>query len=269
MNYSRPIVLSIAGFDPCGGAGVLADIKTFEQYRCLGMAVNTTITNQTEDTFISVNWFSSETIITHIKTLTNTYKIDFVKIVIIENLNTLHSIVTFLKQQNKNITIVWDTVLSASTGFEFITDLDKTKLQDVLSHIYLITPNTYEAKKLSGISDEKKAAEYLSQFCNVLLKGGHSKENEGVDFLYLKNKLIGLAAEALEAYEPIIIKKQTTLREPQCPISQKHGSGCILSSSIVSNLALGNDLHASCIKAKQYIETILSSNSNLLAYHVA
>ena len=80
MPYNRPIVLSIAGFDPCGGAGVLADIKTFEQHQCLGMAVNTSITNQVEDKFISVNWFSTEEIIKHIKTLTHKYKIYFQKI---------------------------------------------------------------------------------------------------------------------------------------------------------------------------------------------
>ena len=262
MNYNRPIVLSIAGFDPCGGAGVLADIKTMEQHQCLGMAVNTAITNQTEDAFISVKWFSCDDIINHIKPLIVKYKIDFVKIGIIENLNTLHTIVTFLKQQNKGITIVWDTVLSASTGFDFITDLDKTKLQNVLQHIYLITPNTNEAKKLSSINHEKNAAEYLSQFCNVLLKGGHSKENEGIDFLYSKNEVSTHFDSA--QWSPLTIKQQTTNNK-----YPKHGSGCILSSAITSNLALGNDLHTSCIKAKHYIETILSSNPNLLAYHVA
>ena len=89
MNYNRPIVLSIAGFDPCGGAGVLADIKTMEKHQCLGMAVNTAITKQTEDKFISVNWFSGDDIINHIKPLLAKYKIDFVKIGIVENLNTL------------------------------------------------------------------------------------------------------------------------------------------------------------------------------------
>ena len=143
-----------------------------------------------------------------------------------------------------------------------MTDLDKTKLQEVLKHIYLITPNTNEAKKLSGLSDEKKAAEYLSQFCNMLLKGGHSKENEGVDFLYLQKETTAHSDSAQSP--PFSIQQQTTNNK-----YPKHGSGCILSSAITSNLALGNDLHTSCIKAKHYIETILSSNPNLLAYHVA
>ena len=254
MSYNRPIVLSIAGFDPCGGAGVLADIKTFEQHQCLGMAVNTSITNQVEDNFISVNWYSADEIIEHIKTLTNKYKIDFVKIGIIENLTTLHKIVGFLKEQNNNVTIVWDTVLSASSGFQLIEAIDKTKLEEVLKNIFLITPNTIEVKKLSGIDNEMEAAQCLSSYCNVLLKGGHSELNKGTDFLFSKH----------ETSTPLSFQKQTTNI-----IYPKHGSGCILSSSITANLALGNDLELACRKSKQYIETILNSNTNLLAYHVA
>ena len=251
MNYNRPIVLSIAGFDPCGGAGVLADIKTFEQHHCLGMAVNTSITNQVEDKFISVNWFSADDIIKHIQTLTSKYNINFVKIGIIENLHTLHAIVSFLKQQNNTITIVWDTVLSASSGLHLIESIDKHKLEAVLKSIYLITPNTSEAKKLTGIDNELEAADYLSKYCHVLLKGGHSEINKGTDVLF---------------YDKVIskIEKQTSNI-----IYPKHGSGCILSSAIAANLALGSDLETACQKSKQYIETILNSNTNLLAYHVA
>lgn len=251
MNYERPIVLSIAGFDPCGGAGVLADIKTFEQHHCLGMAINTSITNQVEDHFISVNWFSENEIISHLKTLMDKYSIDFVKIGIIENLNTLHAVVQFLKQQNQKIIIVWDTVLSASSGFNLIEAINQNKLKEVLKDIFLITPNISEAKKLSGVAQETEAAKYLASYCNVLLKGGHSETEKGTDHLF---------------YNYQQIKIQTALTKMLPP---KHGSGCVLSSSITANLALNNDLITSCRKAKLYIESILNSNTNLLAYHVA
>lgn len=251
MLYNRPIVLSIAGFDPCGGAGVLADIKTFEQHRCLGMAINTAITKQVEDKFISVDWLPLNAIMDQIKNLSDRYEIGFVKIGIIESLDVLSAIVSCLKQHNKDIVIVWDTVLAASGGFNFIETLDKEKLQDLLKNIYLITPNVNEAKKMSGLADETAAATYLASYCAVLLKGGHSNENEGIDFLFSTNNITE-------------IKKQ--IAEPVYP---KHGSGCILSAAIISQLALGADLETACKKAKQYIETLLNSNSNLLAYHVA
>ncbi len=252
MPYNRPIVLSIAGFDPCAGAGVLADVKAFEQHKCLGMAIKTAVTNQVEDEFFSVNWFSSDEIIRTIKTLTNKYKIDFVKIGIVENLHTLDAIVHFLKEQNKNITIVWDTVLSASSGFQFLETFDKTKLQEILKRIFIITPNTFEAKQLSGMEDEVKAAKFLANYCHVLLKGGHSHLEKGVDLLFHNDQITKIQSGA-------------TVKE----LPPKHGSGCILSSAIACNLALGKDLETACIQSKHYIETILNSNSNLLAYHVA
>lgn len=251
MPYNRPIILSIAGFDPCGGAGVLADIKTFEQHCCLGMAINTAITKQVEDEFIAVDWLPLNTIMDHIKILTDRYEIRFVKIGIIENLDVLFEVVSYLKKRNKNTVIVWDTVLAASGGFNFIETLDKEKLQNLLKNIRLITPNVNEAKKMSGLSDETTAAAYLASYCDVLLKGGHSKEHEGVDFLFSNNNITE-------------IKKQ--IAEPVYP---KHGSGCILSAAVISQLALGADLETACKKSKQYIETLLNSNSNLLAYHVA
>jgi hydroxymethylpyrimidine/phosphomethylpyrimidine kinase len=252
MLYTRPIVLSIAGFDPCAGAGVLADVKTCEQHKCLGMAVNTAVTNQVEDKFISVNWFSSDEIVGNIKTLVSRYKIDFVKIGIVENLDTVHTIVHFLKEQNKNITIVWDTVLAASSGFQFLETFDKSKLQEILKQILIITPNTFEAKQLSGMEDEIKSAKFLANYCHVLLKGGHSNLEIGVDLLFHNGQITK-------------IQSGTTSKE----LPPKHGSGCILSSSIACNLALGKDLETACIQSKHYIETILNSNSNLLAYHVA
>lgn len=256
MIYDRTIVLSIAGFDPCGGAGVLADMKTIEQHKCLGMAVNTSITDQVEDNFISVKWFSADEIISNIKTLTNKYSIDFVKIGIIENLNTLHEVVSFLKQQNKNITIVWDTVLTSSSGFNLMERIDSHKLIEVLKNIYLITPNINEAIKLSGAlgiqtDKEVEAANHLAEYCNVLLKGGHSNTQKGIDHLFFNKQTIKIQTESLKELSP------------------KHGSGCILSSSITANLALGYDLETACKSSKLYIEKILNSNSNLLAYHVA
>ena len=230
-----------------------------EQHHCLGMAVNTSITNQVEDKFISVDWFSADEIIKHIKTLTDTYKIDFVKIGIIENLNTLHAIVSFLKKQNNTITLVWDTVLSASSGFQLIEAIDKNKLEDILKNIFLITPNTNEVKKLSGINNEIDAADYLSAHCHVLLKGGHSETNKGIDFLFTKSE----TSRTSVSHSKLIEKQTTNIIYP------KHGSGCILSSAIIANLALGNDLETACRKSKRYIETILNSNKNLLAYHVA
>ena len=79
METKRPIVLSIAGFDPCGGAGVLADIKTFEQLKVYGLAVNTAQTLQTENHFIAIKWEDEKDILTALEILLNQYE-DWLKI---------------------------------------------------------------------------------------------------------------------------------------------------------------------------------------------
>lgn len=249
MNYNRPIVISIAGFDPSGGAGVLADVKTFEQHNCLGMAVVSALTVQTENQFISVEWLSAEKIIEQLKPLMENYDCLIVKIGIVENLDTLTQVVNFLCAQNSNIKIVWDTVLAASSGFNLIEQVNAKDLKELLTHLYLITPNTNEAIKLSGSKEESTAAKILSDYCYVLLKGGHSIANKGIDKLFYEDQVIEFMPSSELFYS-------------------KHGSGCILSSAIASNLALGNDLETACRQAKQYIEKILNSNSKLLAYHV-
>lgn len=249
MHYERPIVMSIAGFDPSGGAGMLADIKTFEQHQCLGMGVVTAWTVQTEHTFQKVEWLSLEKIKEQAKLLLDVYAVAVIKIGIVESLKALLALVVWLKEQVSNICIIWDTVLSASTGF-LLTDARNTDLlKSVLNHVFLITPNVQEARLLSGMDDEEAAAKQLAHNCNVLLKGGHSEAFLGTDRLFTA-------------------QKETQLLPSKENLYPKHGSGCILSAAITANLAKGVSLASACEKAKAYIETILGSNQNLLAYHV-
>ena len=69
MSKKNNYILTIAGFDPSGGAGILADVKTFEQNKCIGMAVQTANTIQTEDEFLSVNWVNEDIVIKQLEKL--------------------------------------------------------------------------------------------------------------------------------------------------------------------------------------------------------
>jgi len=249
MKYNRPIVLSIAGFDPTGGAGVLADLKTIEQHKCLGMAVQTANTVQTEDEFSSVEWFTEEKVLQQLNAILDNYAIAAVKIGIVQDLNALKAILSDVKQGFDG-PIVWDPVLAASTGFVLHDSWNFDVLCEVLKQVTLITPNIQEVRQLTGVKDEMEAAFLLANHTNVLLKGGHSSVRQGIDFL-------------IENGVPSEIRSEEVL---EC--TPKHGSGCILSAAIAANLALGNTLKDSCFLAKQYIEQCLSSNPNLLSYHV-
>lgn len=249
MKYNRPIVLSIAGFDPTGGAGVLADVKTFEQHNCLGMGVLTGNTNQTETNFISVDWMEQEKIISQLMPILENYQVSAVKIGIVENLETLSAILGVIRTSLPVVPVVWDPVLAASSGFQLHNELDRNVLDEILKSISLVTPNVEEARKLIGADDEIEAAFRLGNQTSVLLKGGHSTVRQGIDLL-IENRLPKEITGAIS-------KK----------LRPKHGSGCILSAAIASNLALGATLPDACRNAKDYIERRLASNTNLLAYH--
>jgi hydroxymethylpyrimidine/phosphomethylpyrimidine kinase len=249
MDANRPVVMSIAGFDPCGGAGILADIKTFEQFKVYGLGINTAQTLQTENDFISIRWETENDILKALGTMLAHYDVKAIKIGIVENIGTLRKIVSFIHQKNKEIKIIIDTVIKSSSGFNFWNEkTNETQLFDIMSKSFLITPNYNEVLQLIPAGNSKDAAQKLATYCNVLLKGGHNREEIGVDYLYTKNDIRKLVAS-------------TTA------ISAKHGSGCVLSAAITANLALGFDLVTSCTNAKKYIEQFLVSNNTLLGYH--
>ena len=97
MPTNRPFVLSIAGFDPSGGAGVLADIKTFEQHQVNGFAITTANTIQTENMFYEIQWTDLSFVIRSIETLFLSYEISTVKIGIVPGLHYLNRILSSIK----------------------------------------------------------------------------------------------------------------------------------------------------------------------------
>lgn len=249
MPEERPCVLSIAGFDPSAGAGVLADIKTFEQHKVLGMAVASCLTFQNDAEFDGIKWIETNEIVEQITVLSRKFKFGFVKIGMIKDLDTLNLLTSHLHVPNSQLKIIWDPILKASAGFEIHKSIDKKKVIDFCKKIFLITPNTDEIKSLTGESDEMKGAKELSGYCNVFLKGGHRKEKQGKDYLFTPDdKIFPFRPKKISEYS-------------------KHGSGCVLSSAIMANLANGNTLQRSCLKAKDYVTKFLNSNKTLLGYH--
>lgn len=248
MSISRPYALSIAGFDPSGGAGVLADIKTFEAIKVQGFGVITGLTFQNDSEFDGVKWIEADEILKQVEVLSRKFKFEYVKIGMIENLDVLKTVIDFCRLQTVNCKLIWDPILRASAGFQVHEKIDKEKLIKVCKNIYLITPNTEEVKILMGEADEKKAAKQLSQYCNVFLKGGHSELNKGRDYLFTKEKEYSFRPKKLSDYP-------------------KHGSGCVLSAAITARLARGNKIHKACLEAKDYVTKFLISNKTLLGYH--
>ena len=127
MPKVRPYCLTIAGFDPSGGAGVLADIKTFEQNKVQGLAVITANTIQTEDSFEKINWIEESMVVDQLMTLLNRYEIKFVKIGLIQSGEFLEKIISLLIEKQPNVTFVWDPILRATSGGNF----DENRFSDL------------------------------------------------------------------------------------------------------------------------------------------
>jgi len=249
MGADRPLVLSIAGFDPSGGAGLLADIKTMEEHKVYGLGVTTAQTLQTELDFFTIRWENVTDILKSVDILLAHYPVRAAKIGIVESMDVLEKIVSRIHEKDKQVKIVIDPVVASSSGFSFRNGkMDEELVHGILRKSHLITPNYDEVTSLASFPDPKAAAQQLAEFCPVLLKGGHNTGEVGVDYLYTSDSVKKIMSGSEKVYS-------------------KHGSGCVLSAAIASNFALGFDLAVACIQAKKYTEQFLASNTTLLGYH--
>ncbi|GIV30355.1 MAG: hydroxymethylpyrimidine/phosphomethylpyrimidine kinase [Vicingaceae bacterium] len=246
--YSRPAVLSIAGFDPSAGAGIAADIKTFESLKTKGLAVATCITYQHEDQFFGFEPLDNKIIFNQLTPLLQRYQPAWVKIGMTASFEQLNAIVSFLKKHNENINIIWDPVFRPTFGSDVWPEikLDLNRLKQ----FYLITPNLEEVKLLSG-ENGIDGAKLLSQHTRVLLKGGHAEgENKGRDFLVVDGggKVYPFKPKKIRGYE-------------------KHGTGCVLSSAITAHLARKFPLIKAVLRSRDYLARFMDTTIDRWGYH--
>lgn len=245
---ARSVVLTIAGFDPSGCAGILADVKTFEANGVYGMAVCTANTEQNITSFKKPNWIDGDEIIAQLNLLQRETSFEYVKIGLIENLSLLERVVDKLIRNHPSVKIIWDPVCKATAQFVFHAGMEKKFLEEICSRLYLITPNLDELSIMAAGMEVEEGGKYLSRFCNVLIKGGHSATAYATDILYTKTGVHFFEAPKLENLA-------------------KRGTGCVLSSAILANLAKGNDLAQACVSAKKYIHGYLTSNHSMVGTH--
>ena len=245
----RPYALSIAGFDPSAGAGLLADVKSLEASGVYGLGVCTALTIQNDVSFERVNWVPAAQIREQVRILLARFRVDFVKIGLVESLSQLLELVGWLKGQNPRLQLVWDPVLKATAGYEFHRKTDRELLRALCAEMALITPNQPEMLRLwPGEPAADLAAQAVSACCPVLLKGGHAEGPVATDVLFAQGQWHSFSA-------------------PRLPQGEKHGSGCVLSSAVLAGLARGLSLVEACRAGKDYTTAFLASNDTRLGYH--
>jgi hydroxymethylpyrimidine/phosphomethylpyrimidine kinase len=241
----RPYCLSIAGFDPTAGAGVLADIKTFEMNNCYGMAIVTANTLQTDDQFMKVQWLSIEVILKQLMVLLQKYNFQVIKIGLVENSETLYTILKTAKRLKPDIQVVWDPILKSSSGFNFHSKTN-LEMEFLEANCTLITPNWDEFSCLWGGNLDLLKQKKINS--SILIKGGHRKERVGCDIVFEKGIYTEISGASFNG-------------------KSKHGTGCVLSAAISANLSKGQSIIESCKSAKAYIEKFILSNETNLGYH--
>jgi len=246
MIKRRSKILTIAGFDPSGGAGILADIKTIEANKCAAFAVCTANTIQNENEFVAPNWIAEEEVFAQLDILLKEHQFEYVKIGLVPSLQFVKKVIQKLNTNNEQPKLVWDPILSASAGFKFEHDL--SELKEVLKGIYIITPNWNEVKQLSGNENTQEGASELAQFTNVYLKGGHNPDVKGKDYFYFEQNVFPFIPKTKVLYE-------------------KHGSGCVFSAALTANLAIGFPTIKACLRSKNYMNKFLNSTPTLLGTH--
>jgi hydroxymethylpyrimidine/phosphomethylpyrimidine kinase len=248
QGSGRPYVLSIAGFDPSAGAGILADIKTFEGNGAYGFGAVSALTWQNDIEFARVEWIDPGKIIEQVSMLLKRFDIRFIKIGLIESMDVLTTLISYLQSAIEDPVIIYDPILKASAGFVFHTDAAKEQFLKTLPDVYCITPNIPEAQQLFGEGDIDGVLEDISESVNIYLKGGHGTTGTSIDALFTKDHTYAFSNERLRN-------------------GAKHGSGCVLSAALTAQLALGNDLPVAAENANSYTYRFLASTETLLGYH--
>jgi hydroxymethylpyrimidine/phosphomethylpyrimidine kinase len=241
-------VLTIAGSDSSGGAGIQADLKTFCAHRVYGMSVITAITAQNTCGVSGIQDVDVDIVRQQLEAVFTDIFPDAVKIGMVSSAPIIRCIAQVLEKYHPEH-IVLDPVMVSTTGASLITEDAEHALTEMLMHLAdIITPNISEAEKLTGteikIKDDMiKAAKLLCiQYRgNVLIKGGHLK---GWDLLCSQGYSYWL--------EGRLIDNPNT-----------HGTGCTMSSAITANLAQGYDMFTSVKNAKIYINNAIKSGLDL------
>ncbi|MGO3810912.1 bifunctional hydroxymethylpyrimidine kinase/phosphomethylpyrimidine kinase [Mesonia sp.] len=241
-KYRYPSVLTIAGFDGSGGAGIQADIKTISALGCYATSVLTALPIQNTTGVKSIFSIPEEIVEKQLQTILEDIFPDAVKIGMVHTPKLVEIMVGKLKEFPP-LAIVFDPVMVATSGDKLIED--KT-IQTIIKHLFpladVITPNLDEAEILAGmnietVEDMKIAGKKIMQLgCkSVLLKGGHLKTKQLTSLYFLPDG-------SIESFE-----------FPKYETNNTHGSGCTLSSAIASYLAQGKSLLEAVSLGQKYI----------------
>lgn len=255
----QKVCLTIAGLDPSGGAGIVADIKTFTAFGCFATSVIASITFQnTTGVFGAINQ-TADSVRRQFEPIVDDFEVSALKTGMLPTGEIIEEVARLVKENNLKIFVV-DPVVRSTSGFDLIDD---EALQILIEKLFplsaLVTPNLPEAERITKMkieneSDIETAARIMQNLGakNVLIKGGHlfnpkskvQSSKSAKDFLFV--------GEEVHIFEAEFIETTAT-----------HGTGCTLAAAITANLALGESLSEAVGAAKKFVTEAIKNAPNL------
>jgi hydroxymethylpyrimidine/phosphomethylpyrimidine kinase len=245
-------VLTIAGSDPGGGAGIQADLKTFAARGVYGMSVITALTAQNTQGVTGIHPIPVDFIRQQLDTVMSDIRADAWKTGMLATSDVIQLVAEQARHYDVKLLVV-DPVMVAKGGDPLLDPAARdTLIAELVPLAYVLTPNHHEAQVLTGmdihnLDDARRAAAEIHQMGarNVVVKGGHLPyEDEAIDVLYDG-------------------QNYTELRAPRIATRNTHGTGCTFASAIAAELAKGSDATTAVSTAKAYLTAAMHATSML------
>ena len=262
MNQSKsyPKVLSIAGSDSSGGAGIQADLKTFSALGVYGATAITAITAQNTQGVNSQFALEPQMVYDQIAAVMDDIEPSVVKIGMLSNTAIVEAVAKALHDYKPSF-IVLDPVIVSSTGHRLLSiEAQETIKENLIPIADLLTPNIPEMKaltdsSLSSLEEKKEAAQHLFKLGAkaILLKGGHEEGDLKTDFLFYKGQQsTDNGQQTLSMFTSETVVTNNT-----------HGTGCTLSSAIAAFIARGLSLEDAISEAKNYVTEAIRAGADI------
>lgn len=237
------VVLSIAGSDSGGGAGIQADIKSALYHEVFMTTAITAVTAQNTKGVQDICVLEADFVKTQILSVLNDFEVNTIKIGMLGSKNLVLKVKEVIEKLN--IPIILDPVAISRAGSKLITDEAIESLKELFDYSYLITPNKYEAKLFFNVTSIEDIKNLKKQNSNILFKNMIESKNKTVDILLKKDGSI-IEFESLKADE-----------------ANTHGTGCSYSASIASLIARDFCLEDAIKISKEYIYQAIKNAPNL------
>jgi hydroxymethylpyrimidine/phosphomethylpyrimidine kinase len=260
-EQTKPVVLTIAGFDPSGGAGIIADIRTIESFGCTAVAAITSVTFQNAEKFFGANHQSAESVPGQVEAILDATKIAALKIGMLPTAEVVREVTRLIREKDLPPPVV-DPVMESTTGGKLMKDdAFEEFVTELLPLARVVTPNIPEAEKLAGmnIRDEDEMRQAAARIRElgaqaVLVKGGHLKKGSVVGGQWS----VGNIREAIDLLDDD--GQVTVFRSEWIEAPNVRGTGCMLSSAIAASLANGSDLEEAVAAAKAFVADRIRSS---------